>query len=107
LFDSGVDTIIVEIFDDHPSYYANYEDEIKLWMIEKRWEEKPPLWMTESIWAKIPVRLMPAHESQREGRNTLEAIRATLDHHQFVAAASAAAAAVEELESVGVNQSSS
>jgi len=64
LFDSGEDEIMAEIFDDHPSYYASFEDEIKEWLGEKwnDWHASRPGWLTEELIERIPVRLLPGGE---------------------------------------------
>jgi len=61
LFDSVEDEIKFQIFEDHPNYYAHYEDKIKDWMAENwlRLHEKMPDWLTEELIDLIPVRLLP------------------------------------------------
>ena len=61
LFRSGEDEIMIQVFSDHPSYYAHFEDEIKEWLGEKwnDWHASRPGWLTEELIARIPRRLLP------------------------------------------------
>ena len=72
LFDSGEDEIMAQIFTDHPSYYAHYEDEIKEWLGEKwnNWHASRPGWLTEELMGQIPGRLLPGGgDAGAPGRN--------------------------------------
>ena len=66
LFRSGEDEIMIQVFADHPSYYAHFEDEIKEWLGEKwnDWHASRPGWLTEELTAQIPGRLLPGGEDE-------------------------------------------
>jgi len=61
LFRSDDDEIMIQVFSDHPSYYAHLEDEIKEWLGEKwnDWHASRPGWLTEELIERIPGRLLP------------------------------------------------
>jgi len=61
LFDSGEDEIMAGIFDNHPSFFAPFEDEIKEWLGEKwnDWHVSRPGWLTEELIERIPGQLLP------------------------------------------------
>ena len=66
LFRSGEDEIMIQVFADHPSYYAHFEDEIKEWLGEKwnDWHASRPGWLTEELLGQIPGRLLPGGEDE-------------------------------------------
>ena len=66
LFRSGEDEIMIQVFADHPSYYAHFEDEIKEWLGEKwnDWHASRPGWITEELIERIPGRLVPGGEDK-------------------------------------------
>ena len=66
LFRSGEDEIMIQVFTDHPSYYAHFEDEIKEWLGENwnDWHASRPGWLTEELTAQIPGRLLPGGEDE-------------------------------------------
>jgi len=66
LFRSGQDEIMIQVFTDHPSYYAHFEDEIKEWLGEKwnDWHASRPGWLTEELIERIPGRLLPGGEDE-------------------------------------------
>jgi len=63
---------MIQVFDDHPSYFAHYQDEIKEWLGEK-WNDwhstGRPGWLTEELIVRIPGRLLPGGEEEEEGVN--------------------------------------
>jgi len=66
LFRSGEDEIMIQVFADHPSYYAHFEDEIKEWLGKKwnDWHASRPGWLTEELLGQIPGRLLPGGEDE-------------------------------------------
>jgi len=64
LFRSGEDEIMIQALDDHPSYYAHFEDEIKEWLGRNwnDWHASRPGWLTEAVMNNIPLRLLPGEK---------------------------------------------
>ena len=51
----------IEVFDQHPSYYASIRDEVKTWVGEnwERWSQEKPAWFTARVISTIPDDMIP------------------------------------------------
>ena len=69
-FDTGVDSYMISIFEDHESYYTWYEGEIKEWLekVWDKWHDEKPAWFTEEVMRQIPDDYIP-HSSHWSVRN--------------------------------------
>ena len=54
----------IAIFADHPSYYAEIRDELKVWVSANysTWNEERPEWFTERVIKQIPKDMIPDSE---------------------------------------------
>ena len=54
----------IDIFGNHPSYYAGIRDEVKAWVSVNysTWNEEKPGWFTERVKASIPKDFIPESE---------------------------------------------
>ena len=57
LFDSGENELMVTIFECHPYFYRNFEEEVKGWLAD--FWALSPAWLTDHIIDQIPQRLIP------------------------------------------------
>ena len=68
LFRSGEDEIMIQVFTDHPSYYAHFENELREWLGERwgGWHDRGgaarPSWLNDEILNSVPLRLLPGGE---------------------------------------------
>ena len=60
-FESESDEAKVDIFTNHPSFYADIRGEVKDWVQENwlKWKEERPAWFTKSVRVRIPFDMTP------------------------------------------------
>ena len=66
LFDTCNDELRFQVFTDHRSYYAHFEDEIKMWLSDNwnDWHANRPSWLTESLIEMITMTLLPGGQDE-------------------------------------------
>ena len=59
------DEMKMDIFWNHPSYYAGFRDEVEKFVRENydTWNETSPKWFTERVKASIPKYMIPENET--------------------------------------------
>ena len=74
LFDSGVDETMIQVLEDHRSYYERYQEEIKDWLSDnwENWHSERPVWLTEGVVAGIPLDLVPGGDLFEPERGGVE-----------------------------------
>jgi hypothetical protein len=84
LFYSGSnDAMKIDIFDHHPSFYANIRDELKEWVGDNwnRWNEEKEEWFTSKVISNIPNEFIPQDalkELEKSGRRKSSALEQLL-----------------------------
>jgi len=68
-FDSGVDSMMIEIFEDHPSYYDDFKELVVVWLGDNwnRWHQEHPKWFTDDV-IKVSEHVMEWKGVEGSGR---------------------------------------
>jgi hypothetical protein len=80
---STTDARKIEIFDHHPSFYANIREELKEWVGDNwnRWNEEKEDWFTSKVISNIPNEFIPQYalkELEKSGRRKSSALEQLL-----------------------------